>query len=582
MVSERRVVRGRLARPLNVPVAVVSRRAYEQAGAHAGGPAAGPSGGGTGQRYTGGRAGGKGRPVGTRRDTWKTLSTGVVRAMCAAVVHGGFDVFIRCLFPVSPTAEFKEKLSSDLQERAEEYYRGEVWPLRPAFGVLSRYINDTTDEGGTVLTPAVVTTWLGEGGIISCSCVGRSANVARLRACHRIQNPEAAVAPPGDKPCPGADGGAAVRVSAPAGDVWTSEADCGGEDGVAAEGAATHRAAGDAALGDTRGSPTGVTIADAVCPHARTLALTMKRLCRRLGVPLGRFRAEVPGVFDNGDMIVGDASAGKGAGAGMGAEEWDAEGPLEIFHTGQRALASVLSGLGRYKVVAPVRYTRHVTSCSFCDNAAGFSCVHAVRSRGVRRGGGPHARSANAVSLEYDCVDGAKSVLPLPMFNCKMAVCVNLEVCELMRAGKPLIVEAPAVCGKCNTPKGYDVHVDVDERVIKCSGGYCVMHLQSFVCAKNKCNARVFPDGREAAVVLLSSSTAAMVNIMRDMAHAMKTGGSTLGTCYKQWHANYTSTTDSGRYLLIATVPTRSRQTMTTLFWWTMYLMNKSPPLWAF
>mgnify|MGYP007064155776 CR=1 FL=1 len=91
----------------------------------------------------------------------------MMRSACAAIVHGGFEVFLRGLFSASPPAEVKDMIFIDLQERAEEYYRGEMWPLRHAFGVLSRFINGAADEAGKILTPAVVTTWVSEGGFIS-------------------------------------------------------------------------------------------------------------------------------------------------------------------------------------------------------------------------------------------------------------------------------------------------------------------------------------------------------------------------------------------------------------------------------
>jgi len=472
-----------------------------------------------------------------------------MRAVCAAIVHGGFEVFLRRLFPVSPPAEFKDKLFADLQERAEEFYRGEVWPLRYAFGVLSRFVNGVADDKGKVLTPAVVTTWLGEGGFISCSCVGRSGHVARLRASRRGSVSAAASTPEGDDRRAAADGQAA--------------------DHVALGGGCEH------------GAATGLAVADADCAHARTLASTILRLCRRLGVPVAAFRAAAPRVLERGDPADADRPAGAGARGDPDGQDWDAEGPMETFYAGQSVVAVVVSGLGHCKVVAPVRCTRHVTSCCFCNNAPGFSCVHALRCRGVRRGGGAGARSASAVSLEDDVVEGARSRLPLPMYNCLKAVCVNLDVCELMRVGKPLVVQAPEQCNKCGTTKG-TAELLVEDGVIMCSGGYCKMELQSFECQKAECKARVYPDGREAGVVLLSSSTAATVKIMRDMAHAMTTSGSTFGACHRQWHSNYASTRDSGRYPSMANVPTRSRQTITTLFWWTLHLMTKSPPLWAF
>jgi len=463
----------------------------------------------------------------------------MMRAACAAIVHGGFEVFLRGLFPASPLPIFKDKLFSDLQQRAEEYYRGEVWPLRHAFGMLSRFVNGTADEGGKIMTPAVVTTWVSEGGFVSCSCVGRSSHVARLRSSGR------------------------ARVFPAAG-------------AVSSDGA---RAA--AGAGAAREPTPADHIADADCAHARTLSSTIERLCRRLGVSDEHFRSVAATVFEQCDPADAAVLGGRGGDVDV-PEDWDAEGPLETFQTGQSVVAVVVSGLGRCKVAAPVRCTRHTTSCSFCNNAAGFSCMHAVRCRSVRRRAVVGARDAEAVRLEDFCVDGARSRLPLPMYNCKKAVLVNLDVCTLMREGKPLVVEAPKACSKCKMVKGGATDLDVETGVVMCSAGYCEMQLQSWTCQNKECNSRVFPDGREAGIVLLSSSTAATSKIMRDMATAMTTSGSTFGACHKRWHADYAETRDSGRYPSMAKIPTRSRQTITTLFWWTLHLMTKDPPLWAF
>lgn len=104
--------------------------------------------------------------------------------------------------------------------------------------------------------------------------------------------------------------------------------------------------------------------------------------------------------------------------------------------------------------------------------------------------------------------------------------------------------------------------MEVKKAVVMCSAGYCEMHLQSRVCCATQCKTRTFSDGRGAGLALLSSSTAATVNIARDMAIAMVTSGSKLSSWYKRWQANCAPTRDSGRYLSMASVPTRSRQTV--------------------
>lgn len=290
-----------------MPVVAVSRRAYEKGGVHAGGPAAGESGGTIGQHHTGGRAGGKDRPVETRRDTWNTLAAGTMRAACAAIVHGGFEVILPGFFAVSPPDQFKDRLFADLQQRAQEYYRGEVWPLRHAFGVLSCFINGAADAGGKLLTPMVVTTWVSAGGFISCSCLWRSHHIARLRACGR-RRPRAT-----------------------------------------AEVAATYGATPD--CGEARRLVARVAITDADCAHARTISSTIQRLFRRLGVSVEIFRAVAATSFEQGDP--GNVAAVRGAGGDLvTGEDWDAEGPLETVQTGQSVVGVVVSGLGICKVVA--------------------------------------------------------------------------------------------------------------------------------------------------------------------------------------------------------------------------------------
>lgn len=425
----------------------------------------------------------------------------MMRALCRSIVNGGFDSFLCRVFVRPPPVVFREILFTELRERALEFYRGEVWPLRHVFGVLSRYVNAITDASGKSLTPLAATTWLGVDGNICCSCVGRTSHVAHLH---------------------------------------------GGKK-------------------------------DVDCAHSRMLAHTIFRLSRRLGTSPERFRLGMSGdVVPDGDSAPSGPACSTVSSA---AEEWDAEGPMEVFRSGQSAVSVVVTGLGRCKVAAPVRCTRSVTSCCFCDSASGFSCVHATRSRCVRRG--PTAGSIDAASKGIADVEGARSQLPIPMYNCPKSVRVNSLVCSYVEMGKTFVVKAPPCCPKCDTLK-VRLEMQWEDGVIMCSGGYCKMRIESFWCSTAACKTRIYADGRDIGLVIWSSSTAATAVILRDIGREMTTSGSTFGACFRHWHNKYVDLRDSGSHPEMEEASTRSRQTITPLFYWAVYLMTRDPPVWAF
>lgn len=315
--------------------AVVSRASYLAAGAPVGPALRGTEDDPTQQMRTGGRTGGTGRPTGTRRDTWSTLAPGMMRAVCESILNYGFETFVRRVIKQRPASAFLESLHSDLQERTAEYYRGDVWPLKFSFGVLSRYVNGVADPGRKGRSPSVVTTWLSDEGHVCCSCLGRTSHARRAR-------------------------------SAPV---------------------------------------------DAACQHSIVFSRTLKRLSRRLWISEAALRQRLPMLFDS--YTPPAPALPNTTGEIKRLEDWDTEGPMETFIAGQSSVVVVLSGVGRYKVVAPVRCTRKVTSCAFCDSAAGFSCVHAVRARGVRRTQSASKRADHVSRSDEE--DGARSRLPLSL-----------------------------------------------------------------------------------------------------------------------------------------------------------------------
>lgn len=161
-----------------VPVTAVSRAAYDAAGVDTGGGPAGPA-RATGQHRTGGRVGGAGRASNTHRDTWRTLGPGMRRAISGALINRGIEAVLLSLLGERPPAEVYERIKDGLSSKCREYYRGEVWPLRGIFGVLSRFPAGVIDGGGCTLTPIVVTKWLTDNGTVSRSCLRRVAQVTR-------------------------------------------------------------------------------------------------------------------------------------------------------------------------------------------------------------------------------------------------------------------------------------------------------------------------------------------------------------------------------------------------------------------
>lgn len=136
----------RVPRPLSRdhPAAAISRAAYAKAGIQLS-SVDGGHGGRRGQHRSGGRHGKGDRPSDTRRDTWINLGPGMLRAMRGYILAMGFDLCARRLHKRPLAGEVRDSLCASLRERSDEFYGREVWVLKHAFGVLSRYFNVIND-----------------------------------------------------------------------------------------------------------------------------------------------------------------------------------------------------------------------------------------------------------------------------------------------------------------------------------------------------------------------------------------------------------------------------------------------------
>lgn len=150
---------------------------YTEAGARRGD--AGDDGDAQGaQKRAGGAHDKGGRPVGSRRYTRETLTTGCSKAMGSALLQYGAMPFLRRL-KARTTSELSEKEFSDrLAALCGVSYRGQVWPLMHIFGFFSKC------EGGMASVAGerdVACTWVGRNGYVNCSCQGRTRLLSAMR-----------------------------------------------------------------------------------------------------------------------------------------------------------------------------------------------------------------------------------------------------------------------------------------------------------------------------------------------------------------------------------------------------------------
>lgn len=132
---------------------------------------------------------------------------------------------------------------------------------------------------------------------------------------------------------------------------------------------------------------------------------------------------------------------------------------------------------------------------------------------------------------DYEDDDVACSHFPIPIYNYPLSVRTGVLVGQLMQTGKPFVVREPLTCSTCTAATDPET-IKIEEGEILCSTGYCAMEVISFFCAGKRCQKRVYPDGRDVGVVLLSCTTASTAVLMRDIAGEMTTSGSTVGRAF--------------------------------------------------
>jgi len=95
-----------------------------------------------------------------------------------------------------------------------------------------------------------------------------------------------------------------------------------------------------------------------------------------------------------------------------------------------------------------------------------------------------------------------------------------------MEDGEVFALRAPSCCPTCGSAKTKE-NSKVDSGEVLCSLGYAVMTVESFYCDEVDCKRWIFPNGRDAGVVIQSCTTTATLVLMCDMAGEMVTSGST-------------------------------------------------------
>lgn len=131
-----------------------------------------------GQRRKGGSHDKGGRPVGTRRFTRETLSTGCSKTMAMAVSKYGVERFLSKVKTRTTCELSEEEFAASLSLMSSVSCRGEVWPLMHVFGFFSKF------EGGMASVVGernVACTWVGRNGLINCSCQGKTQLFSLMR-----------------------------------------------------------------------------------------------------------------------------------------------------------------------------------------------------------------------------------------------------------------------------------------------------------------------------------------------------------------------------------------------------------------
>ncbi|KAK1858017.1 hypothetical protein I4F81_000631 [Pyropia yezoensis] len=483
----------------------IKRSRYEDAGAgmdHLGdeGDARGT------QKHTGGAEGKGGRPIGSRRFTRETLSTGCRRAMAMALLQYGAERFSQKLMVQATHKLSAEALSDQLSAMSAASYRGEVWPLRHIFGFFSKCVGGLSGVAGE---RDVSCTWVGRNGFVNCSCQGRTRLLSVMR------RPE----------------GEATDINC------------------------TH---GLAMLKSLR------KFARVLGVDLRALRSTLGHLHTRCS---SRLPSALDGDgVDDGDcerFVVGQSVFGiavTGHGDGVVAA------PVRFTRL---TTTCMLCDTARTAACAHVSLTRHFKRTADARDQSGAAKQGKQADTEQKAPAdktasttddAPTGREGTAYS-EADVVQSV-SQKPIGLFNCHRSTVTDAGIGELVAKGGTYRISAPACCRKCSTPRGAAPDIG-STGVILCSAGPCPMRLEAYLCPSTKCGEWVSADGGEQGVVIYTACTAATSVLMRQWAFALVLDGTTYASSSETWRRSYLDRRDAGK---ASACHIRAKQTINKVF----------------
>lgn len=320
---------------------------------------------------------------------------------------------------------------------------------------------------------------------------------------------------------------------------------------------------------------------DTACDHAAEFSSALARLGRAARVPEPELRRRLAIMTDHHDgkrtgstVSARSASSAARRGANIIADD------VEVFDTGGLPVAVVVSGSGCSRVPAPVKCSRKGTSCCYCDSARASSCTHIQQTRHLRQSNAARARRLRAQpnDQQKQAVDSI-SQLPISAFDCNRSVQVDMDILDHARSGRPYVIDCPAVCRQCLTPRG-DAEDESQEGTILCHNGFCRMLLMAYTCSNKDCNAWVTAEGREEGVVINSPATAASASVVRHFCHEVSVEGDTFSKVFRTWWKLACGRSRAG--IVTPSLAMRGQRTVARLMSTGMRLTADDPPHWPF
>jgi len=465
-----------------------------------------------------GGSGKGGRPLGTGRNTRKTLRQGYARALAIFLqATDANKLFVACGVDKPGDAHLEAIDQYVMGALHDGPYRGQVWPVDAVVGAVARF---NLAEMNAFSDPMLVCCWVSSRGNVACTCIQSIRYEASL-------DPDRRAVPHAD--CDHAtDFLHALRALADALEIPADAL-------LSYFGALGHD--------DTPTGPVGRR-SRSRRPRQPTTALD-----------------EVE-VFDTGGLPIAVVLSGVGIRR--------VPAPVKCARKATSCCYCVSS---RASSCTHVLSTRHLRQGDIPRTAA----AGGTAAQGAADDGGADGALANGAA-KRKAAQTSISRLRLSPFDCRKSILVDVEIFDHARRKESFIIKVPKSCSACGTDRGGAELQVVKDGVILSHMGFCSMVLQAYDCSS--CGRWVCADGREQGVVILSSCTAASVSLVRHFCQEVAVEGDAFSKMFRSWWVKARGRSRAGVFPRLS--QSRSRRTVSRLMSAGLRLMSMNVPHWCF